>query len=235
MKLSPITRKLFPVALAALLASTVSLSALAAEQPVHIRGSIVDVTATGFSVQTEQGVQNVALSPESKIAGVVPSHLDAVVPGSFIGSANVPQAQGGASRALEVVVFPPSMKGTGLGDYDWDLQAKDGGAMKGGMMKPSSMTNGTVKTSMTAMAKPSSMTNGTVKTSTGTGTRVLVVDYGKGEKTIEVTPNTPVVTFQPADKSALIKGAHVFVVGKPGNPVNAAIVAVGINGTVPPM
>jgi RNase P/RNase MRP subunit p29 len=235
MKFSPFTRKLFPAALAALMLSTVSVAALAAEQPVHIRGSIVDVTANGFSVQTEQGVQNVVLTSDAKIAGVVPSSLDAIVPGSFIGSANVPQAQGGAARALEVVVFPPSMKGTGLGDYDWDLPAKESGAMQGGMMKPSSMTNGTVKTSMKAMAKPSSMTNGTVKTSTGSGTRVLVVDYGKGEKTIEVPANTPVVTFQPADKSALIKGAHVFVVGMPGNPVSAGRVAVGLNGTVPPM
>jgi len=45
----------------------------------------------------------------------------------------------------------------------------------------------------------------------------------------------PVVTFAPADKTAIVKGAHVFVVGKPGNPVGAGLVAVGLNGTVPPM
>jgi hypothetical protein len=99
------------------------------------------------------------------------------------------------------------------------------------------MTNGTVKSSSKAggSAMNSAMTNGTVKTSAGSGARTLVVDYGTGEKTINVSATTPVVTFAPADKSAIVKGARVFVAGKPGNPVAAGFVAVGLNGTAPPM
>jgi hypothetical protein len=81
----------------------------------------------------------------------------------------------------------------------------------------------------------SAMTNGTVTTTRGSGTRTIVVDYGKGEKTIQVPATTPVVTFKPADKRAIVRGAHVFVAGKPGTPVVATVVAVGLDGTVPPM
>lgn len=202
------------------------------DAPVHVRGTVSAVTSTGFTVTTETGTQMVAFTPTTRLAGIVPSTLDQIKPGSFIGTANV--VTGKSARALEVVVFPEAMRNTGLGDYAWDLPAKGeadaGGAM---MMGGAKMTNGTVKTA--TEAKTSSMTNGTVKASTGTSSRTLVVDYGKGEKTIRVPANVPVVTFAPADKTAVVNGAHVFVVGKPGATVDAAMVAVGLNGTIPPM
>ncbi|WP_426703092.1 hypothetical protein ACPPVV_08905 [Rhodanobacter sp. Col0626] len=215
-----------------------AMSVMAADQAVHVRGTITAVSSSGFTVQTTTGATVVALSADTHITGVLPSNLDAIQPGSFIGSANV--VGGSMARAQEVVVFPPSMKGSGLGDYPWDLPmdgASDSMKMPGGSMMHSAMTNGTVKNSTQGGGSMmhSAMTNGTVKTTHGAGTRTIVVDYGKGEKTIVVTANTPVVTFKPADKSAIVKGAHVFVAGKPGNPVDAAIVAVGIDGTVPPM
>lgn len=204
-----------------------SLSAMAAEQPVHVRGIVTSVSGSRFTVQTDTGTKTVALAAQTRVTGVVPSSLDAIQPGSFIGSANL--TDGTRSRAQEVVVFPPAMKGSGLGDYSWDLPAHGGGI--------SAMTNGTVKSSTMgdgAMMR-SAMTNGTVKASSGSGSRTIVVDYGKGEKTIQVPASTPVVTFRPAGKSAIVTGAHVFVAGKPGTPVVAAIVAVGLDGTVPPM
>lgn len=218
------------------IAMAAAVPAIAADQAVHVRGTVTDVTATGFTVQTATGAQNVAIAADTHIAGVVPSNLDAIQPGSYIGSANVPH--GAAANALEVVVFPPAMKGTGLGDYAWDLPAHGsaGSAMTNGSVKSSAMTNGTVKSSAAGgSAMHSAMTNGTVKTADGSGARTLVVDYGSGEKTINVTANTPIVTFAPADKSAIVKGAKVFVAGKPGNPVAAGFVAVGLNGTAPPM
>lgn len=217
------------------IAMSAAVPAIAADPALHLRGTVTDVGATGFTVQTATGTQDVTIATDTRIAGVVPSTLAAIQPGSFIGSANVPH--GTAANALEVVVFPPAMKGTGLGDYPWDLPAHGGGgsAMTNGSVK-SAMTNGTVKSSKAGgMAMQSAMTNGTVKTATGGDTRTLVVDYGTGQKTINVSANTPVVTFVPSDKSAIVTGARVFVVGKPGNPVAAGFVAVGLNGTVPPM
>jgi hypothetical protein len=228
-------------------------SAMAAEQPVHIRGTITDVTATGFTVQTDAGSRTVLIAPDTRITGVVPSSFEQIQPGSFIGAANVPD--GTTSRALEVVVFPPAMKGSGLGDYAWDLPASgNASAMKSGNVMPSAMTNGTVKMMKPGEPMPSAMTNGTVKTmtpgeampsatttngtvksATGSGDRTLVVDYGKGEKTIDVPADAPVVTFQPATKADIVKGAHVFVAANPGNPAIAKVVGVGIHGTVPPM
>ena len=43
----------------------------------------------------------------------------------------------------------------------------------------------------------------------------------------------PVVGIVPADRSKLVKGAHVFVATKKDAPSIAAFVAVGIDGTVP--
>jgi hypothetical protein len=236
MKTRYLNRKLL---LASLLVATsvTAVSAMAADQPVHVRGTVTDVTATGFTVQTDAGTKTIILAADTRITGVVPSSIDQIQPGSFIGSANVPS--GTTSRALEVVVFPPAMKGSGLGDYAWDLPAKGASgsamAMTNGDVMGSAMTNGTVKKMKSAEAMPSAMTNGTVKTATGSSDRMLVIDYGKGEKTIDVPADAPVVTFQPAVRTDIVKGAHVFVAAMPGNPATAKVVAVGINGTVPPM
>jgi hypothetical protein len=184
--------------------------AIAAEPPAHIRGTIVSATPDSLTVQTASGNVSLALDPTTRISGIVPSSLGQIKEGTFVGIANV--AGTGTSSALEVVVFPEAMKGSGLGDYPWDLSAPTSGAAQ-----TSAMTNGTVK-----------------KTASGSGL-VLTVDYGTGEKTIEVPAGVPVVGIVPADSSKLLKGAHVFVATKKDAPNSAAFVAVGINGTRPPM
>lgn len=204
--------------------------AIAAEPPGHIRGTIVSATPDSLTVQTGQGNVSLALDAATTIAGVVPSSLGQVKEGAFVGIANV--AGTGTSSALEVVVFPEAMKGSGLGDYPWDLSAPvNGGA------RTSAMTNGTVKSSSTSggMASTSAMTNGTVKKTASANGLVLTVDYGAGEKTIQVPAGVPVVGIVPADSSKLLKGAHVFVATKKDAPKSAAFVAVGLDGTVPPM
>lgn len=205
--------------------------AIAADPPAHIRGTIVSATPDSLTVQTSEGSMSVALDSATRIAGIVPSSLSQIKAGTFVGIANVPGA--GTSSALEVVVFPDAMKGAGLGDYPWDLPPA---AMHGGA-KTSAMTNGTVKSSTTAgrMAATSAMTNGTVKSASNAHGLVLTVDYGKGEKTIEVPSGVPVVTIVQADRNKLLPGAHVVVTTKKDAPKSAASVAVGIDGTVPPM
>jgi hypothetical protein len=205
--------------------------ALAADPLGHIRGTIVSATSDSLTVRTAEGSVSVALDSATKFAGIVPSSVGQIKAGTFVGIANIPG--NGASSALEVVVFPDAMKGSGLGDYPWDLSAP---AMKGGA-QTSAMTNGTVKSSTTAsgMATTSAMTNGTVKKTSDANGLVLTVDYGKGEKTIHVPSGVPVVGIVPADSGKLLPGAHVFVATKKDEPKTAAFVAVGIDGTVPPM
>jgi hypothetical protein len=210
-----------------LVGGTVAMvSALAADPMGHIRGTIVSATANKLTVRTAEGSVSVALDATTRIAGIVPSGLEQIKSGTFVGIANIPGA--GTSRALEVVVFPEAMKGTGIGDYPWDLSPKS--AAGGG--KTSAMTNGTVTA---ASAGGSAMTNGTVKATSKANGLVLTVDYGKGEKKIQVPASVPVVGIVPGDASKLVPGAHVFVATKKDAPQTAGFVAVGIDGAVPPM
>jgi hypothetical protein len=180
-------------------------------------------------VKTNEGSVSVAVDATTQISGIVPSSVDQIKAGTFVGIANVPGTS--ASSALEVVVFPDSMKGSGLGDYPWDLHPRGAQAPQN-----SAMTNGAVKsTDASGIANASAMTNGTVKSTSNASGLVLTVDYGKGEKTIEVPSGVPVVGVVPADSSKLIPGAHVFVATRKDAPKSAAFVAVGVNGAVPPM
>ncbi|GAB3647200.1 hypothetical protein [Ramlibacter alkalitolerans] len=205
------------------------VAALAATPMGHIRGTIVSATADQVTVRTSEGTESVAIDSTTRIAGVVPSSRDQIKAGTFVGIANLPGKA--ASTAMEVVVFPDSMKGTGLGDYPWDLAPKSASA--GG--KASAMTNGTVTTAAAGAAKSSAMTNGTVKSASKSGSLMLAVDYGKGEKKIQVPAGVPVVGIVPGDASKLVAGAHVFVATKKDAPKTAGFIAVGIDGAVPPM
>jgi hypothetical protein len=211
------------------LAATAATSALAADPPAHIRGTIVAATPDTLTVRTSEGTVSVAMDASTRISGIVPSSVDQIKTGTFVGIANVPGAS--TASALEVVVFPDALKGAGLGDYPWDLAAQGAPVAAG-----SAMTNGTVKSSTAgAMAAPSAMTNGTVKNASTAAGLVLTVDYGKGEKSIVVPAGAPVVGIVPADRSKLVPGAHVFLSTRSDAPKSAAFVAVGIDGTVPPM
>lgn len=211
-------------------AATAVATAMAADPPAHIRGTIVSATGDTLTVKTSKGSVSVAIDASTHISGIVPSSVDQIKAGTFVGIANVP-GTGGASSALEVVVFPDAMKGTGLGDYPWDLPAQSSQAAQ-----VSAMTNGTVKSSTAGgIAMSSAMTNGTVKNTSDASGLVLTVDYGKGEKTIHVPSSAPVVGIVPADSSKLVPGAHVFVATKKDAPTSAAFISVGIDGTVPPM
>jgi hypothetical protein len=231
MKHQPNPTGAFARALCLTFACTGLTAALAADPPAHIRGTIVSAAPEKLTVRTSTGDVNVAFDAGTRISGIMPSSVSQIKPGTFVGIANVPVA--GASSALEVVVFPHALKGSGLGDYPWDL-ARAGGQ---GDAQSSAMTNGTVKSSSTAggVATTSAMTNGTVKSTSSASGLVLTVDYGNGEKTIQVPSGVPVVGIVPADSSKLLPGAHVFIATKKDSPQSAAFIAVGIDGTVPPM
>ncbi len=135
---------------AAAIAATLSLSTIALADPVpavHVRGTISAVHGDSLTIATAKGPVVVRIDPKTHVAGVLPATVDDISAGTFIGTANVPGP--GAARALEVVVFPKAMAGTGEGDYPWDLPA--------GGNRMSAMTNGTV-----LKPKHSSMTNATV-------------------------------------------------------------------------
>lgn len=191
-------------------AATLAASGPALAQPtqsVRIRATIDAVDAKSISLTTRSGDKvTVALDLDTVVTALVPIKLEDIKPGSFIGSAAMPQADG-TERALEVHVFPESMRGAGEGHRPFDLQPQ------------------------------STMTNGTVGSVTGSVGRTLTVTYKGGEKTIAVPPDTPVVTYEPGSPDLLTRGAHVIVFGTQAadGTVTATRIVVGKNGLVPPM
>ena len=214
-------------------AGFVALSATAqAAELVRVRVVIENATDTSVTVKTSDGkTQQVTLRPDTAFVNVVKSSLDKVGENKFIGTATKGD---NPPTALEVVIFPDDMKGTGEGHYPWDEIADT--TAGSAVTSTSAMTNGTVQP-----AKPTtktSMTNATVKTGTAAGEgKTIDVTYNEGQsKTILVPPTAPIVAFEKADKSILVKGAPLFAVTAPdGEAFNGKLVAVGKDGVVPPM
>ena len=96
-----------------------------------VRGTVTAVTADNVTVKAKDGKKTtVTLVKGWTVAVMKPITVDAIQEGSFIGTAEMPQADG-TGKSLEVHVFPPGVK-MGEGHYDWNLK------------KGSMMTNGTV-------------------------------------------------------------------------------------------
>ena len=150
---------------------------------VRIRGNIVSVTPTNIVVKARSGeVVDLLMADNMRISEVYPIKLEDIKPGSYIGTAAMPQADG-TQRAIAVSVFPEVARGTGDGHRPFDL------------LPQSTMTNATVDDV------------GTVA-NTAAG-RTLKLKYKDGEKTVIVPADAPVVTSRPGDKSLLVPGASV--------------------------
>ncbi|MGH1569928.1 metal ABC transporter permease [Methylobacterium sp. P31] len=210
-------------------------SAAFAAQVERLRGTVDKADGSTLTIKTEDGKTETVDVAGAKFAWVIPSSLDAIKDGVFIGTATKGE---NPMTALEVVFFPESMRATGEGHYGWDT-ITDQTAGAGAKVK-SAMTNGTVKAETSGAPKVrSAMTNGTVKADKAAsgGDRTLTVSYGKdGSQEIVVPPSAPIVAFEPADKGILTTGSKVFaVVAKDGARAEGKLVAVGKDGLTPPM
>jgi hypothetical protein len=160
-------------------------------------------------VKTREGPNAMLmLKPGWKMAGVAKASVEDIKPGDFVGIASLPTPSGG-DGAIEVLVFPPALKGSGEGNYPWDLKPK------------SSMTNATVTNAVK-----------------GVDGRTLDLSYSGGkEKKIAIPDGVPIVTFGPATPTDLKPGATVFVPAQKGDDgaLAAGFVVVGNNGIDPPM
>jgi hypothetical protein len=193
--------------LATAIAALASTSAAAAEG-VRVRGTVVSVSADTLTVKSRNGDDvAIKLDPGWKAGGIARARLADIKPGDFVGIASLPTGAGG-DGALEVLIFPPAMRGTGEGSYGWDLKPN------------STMTNGSVSEAVKSVE----------------GTTVNVVYHGQSRK-IVVTPATPVVTFAPAVNADVKPGAAVFVPASRADDgkLSTGQVVVGKDGVVPPM
>ena len=214
---------------------TATFATAALATPERVRGTVASISSTQLVVHTASGDETVAIIPTTHFLKVEKSTLSKILPGSFIGTAT--KTVGSMQEALEVVIFPPSMKGTGEGHYGWD-KINDT-TMSGAGKTSSSMTNGTVASVATAPPPKvsSSMTNGTVSTmASHGGSRKLTVTYNGGQQIITVPRTAPIVMFAPGEMSDVTPGTTVFVSGMTnGQTVTANAVAVGVDGATPPM
>lgn len=179
-----------------------------AADAIRVRGTVVSVAGSTLTVKDRDGkTEAIALASGWKISGVAKASAANIKQGDFLGIASISKADGG-SGALEVVIFPAALKGTGEGDRDWDLQPN------------------------------SRMTNGTVADVTEIRGRTVTLTYDNGQKKqIAIPQTTPIVTFAAATPADLTPGIAVFVNAERGSDgkLVANRVVVGNHGIAPPM
>jgi hypothetical protein len=200
-----LSRRMMVAVAAGMTMSSVAFAQAPAQ--VRVRGVIDSVDAHELRVTTRAGEKvTLKLAGDAGVTLILPIAIDAIKPGSFIGTAAMTQPDG-TLKALEIQVFPESMRGVGEGHRPWDLGTG------------STMTNGTV---------------GALKVSNG---RQLTLTYKGGEQKVFVPEGAPVITYEPSSKAELKKGAHVIVTAthNPDETLTATRIGVGKDGLVPPM
>jgi hypothetical protein len=203
---STLTRPL--VAIVMVVASSLFAIAQQPPTPSRLRGTVEGIAGDELALKLRDGEElKLHMAGDMRVVGITKSSLSDIKVGSFIGTTTVPGPDG-SHNAVEVHVFPESMRGTGEGSRPWDLRPN------------STMTNATV-----------------AETVAGNDGHTLMIKYKDGEKKVVVSPDTPVVTYVPADKSDLKPGAKVIAFTKklPDGSLETDRVGVGRDGLTPPM
>jgi hypothetical protein len=180
-----------------------------AQETVRIRGTIESVEGPVYVIKNRDGADvKLTVTDNPLFVAIVKSTMADIKPGMFIGATGMTQPDG-SQKAIEVHIFPESMRGTGEGHYDWDLRPN------------TKMTNANVEQTVAGVDGP-----------------VLSVKYKDGEKKISVTPETVVVTYVVGDKNDLKPGTRVFV-GAAKKQTDGTLqtprITYGKDGLVPPM
>jgi hypothetical protein len=205
-----------------------AFAAVAHGQPsARVRGDVVALEGHNLTVKTGSGsVVTVRLADSVRVSARSAADLSAIVAGTFIGTTAIPQPDGTLS-AVEVHIFPESMRGTGEGHRPMDTEPG------------STMTNATVTSVGPAGRKATStMTNATVSdVATSGSARRISLKYKDGEKIVVVGSTVPVVMVEPGDVSMLTPGVHIVVTTTKqlDGTLTSDRVTVGKNGLVPPI
>lgn len=175
---------------------------------MFVRGTVEKLDGDTLTVKSRDGKDlSIALKPNFAVRAVVAKSLADIKPGEYVASTSIRQPDG-TLKAIEVHIFPESMRGTAEGQFPWDL------------VPHSLMTNATV-------AQVESAPQG----------RVIKVTYKGKESEIAIPAGIPIVGYAPGDPSLLQPGAAVFLVAqkKPDGSLAAAGVTAEKNGVKPPM
>ena len=198
------TRTIAALGFVSLCISTAAL----AQEAVRIRGIIERIEGPVYVVKSREGaeVKLTVTDDHPLFVAIAPATMADIRPGMFVGSAGMMQADG-TQKAVEVHIFPESMRGTGEGHYDWDLKPQ------------SKMTNGNVEQTVAGVEGP-----------------VLSVKYKDGEKKLMVTPETVVVTYVMGNKDEIQPGTKIFVGAakkQPDGTLQTPRITYGRNGAGP--
>ena len=175
---------------------------------VRVAGTVDKLDGDTLVVDTRSGQPvSVVLTDNAAVFGVEKRSIADIKPGDYVASGGVKGADG-KIHAVDVRIFPESLRGTGEGQRPWDV-------------KPDGvMTNATV---------------GTVSHSPQGG--VIHVKYKEGESEFTVGPEVPIVAYVAGDRSLLKPGAAVFTVAqkKPDGTLTTGRVTAEKDGVKPPM
>jgi hypothetical protein len=179
-----------------------------AQDTVRVRGTVERIEGPVFVVKARDGAELKLTVTEDHplFVVIVPGKMSDIKPGMYVGSAGTMQ-EDGTQKAIEVHIFPESMRGTGDGHYDWDLLPK------------SKMTNGNVEQAVTGVDGP-----------------MLSVKYKDGEKKLVVTPQTVVVTYEMGKREDIQPGTKIFVSAakkQPDGTLQTPRITYGRNGEGP--
>lgn len=174
------------IAIAALIALAVG-PALAqtppAGTPTRIRGTVDKLDGQNLMVESRDGqTLTIELAANVAVITLVKKSVADIKAGDYVASTGV-KGTDGKIHAVEVRIFPEAARGTGEGQYPWDL------------MPDSIMTNATVGKVDQAPQGP-----------------VLHVTFKGTESEYTVGPDVPVLANGPGDISLLKPGVAVFVI-----------------------
>lgn len=175
--------------------------------PLRVRGTVQQLTGDTLTVQTERDGRVEAVLGPSTGINGLERKSLGDIQDGGFIGTTATLDEGGRWRASEVHIFPEQMRGAGEGHYPWDFPN-------------STMTNATVSG----------------RASAGDG-RTLKLTHAGGEVEVDVVPETAVVMLTQGDRSLLVPGAAVFVLGtvQAGGRFDAIAVIAETNGVKPPM
>ena len=176
--------------------------------PQRIAGTIERADETGVLIRAHEGgaTYQVDLVPNVTVFAVSKGTMADLKPGAYLGVGAMPQPDG-TQKAIQVVVFAESQRGTGEGFRPWDR------------------------------GPTSTMTNATVADTVGSvDGRMLTMKYNGGEQKIVVTPEATILAYSTGNRSELKAGAKVAILRvkqKPNGGMEADRVNVGHGDVVP--
>jgi hypothetical protein len=190
-------------------AAAMCATPLWAQETRRVRATIEKVDGSTLTVKTRDGEDlKITLADKPTFLAIVPATLADLKPGTFVGSGATPGPDG-SLVAMEVHIFPETMRGTGEGHRP----------MEG--PNQATMTNASVDTSVGAV-------NG----------QMLTLKFKDGEKKLLVTPKTAIVAYTPGDRAELRPSIKIFIAAAQkqadGSLVTARI-SYGRDGLTPPM